>query len=205
MNEEKPILFKGDMVVALLDNRKTQTRRMVRLPLIDRQLTGCEIAGSEINGMLKEGRFDICPHGKPGDRLWVKETWVGSQTTMMGYFKADLQYWNHATNKPSKDCGQPELCKWKSPLFMPRWASRITLQIISIHAELLNNISEEDAIAEGAMYHDGGTIGHSGYRYDYRDVFSSAKWAYVHLWESINGNGSWKSNPWVWVLTFQKL
>lgn len=199
--------MKGPMVLATLDGRKTQTRRVVKFPLVERNHTGCEIAGCEINSVMRDPCHSyLCPYGKRGDHLWVKETWIGSQTSIMGYFRADLQYWNHATNKPSPDCGQPELCKWKPSIFMPRWRSRLTLEVLSVRAERLQDITESDCIAEGAMYHDGGHIGHSGYRYDYSSpVYTSAINAYAHLWESINGEGSWALNSWVWVIDFKRI
>jgi hypothetical protein len=99
-----------------------------------------------------------------------------------------------------------KLCQWRPSIFMPRWASRIALEIVQVRVERLQDISEQDAIAEGAMYHDGGGIGHSGWRHDFKDVFSSAKASFCYLWDSINDKRfPWTSNPWVWVLAFRKV
>ena len=95
--------------------------------------------------------------------------------------------------------------KWRPSIHMPRWASRITLEITSVRVERLQDIAEDGAKAEGAAWHDGGRYGHSGWRHDEKDVHSDARSAYARLWEEINGHGSWAANPWVWVIQFRKI
>ena len=88
---------------------------------------------------------------------------------------------------------------------MPRWASRITLEVTGVRVERLQQTSEEDARAEGAMFHDGRGIGHSGWRHDYADVHDDARSSFAAIWQSINGPKSWAVNPWVWVVSFRRL
>ena len=213
--KERPILFSAPMVRAILDGRKTQTRRIVK----PQPPGSCRY---EINGNQDKAYcvFDDaglpggigfcpptarskdhllpCPYGKPGDRLWVRETW--QQVTQ-----------DVATVKPIdvlRDCKQGvcyaadgERCpitygqvklRWRPSIFMRRWASRITLEITGVRVERLQDISEEDAIAEGVQC---------------AGVPSSLtnRGAFAKLWESINGPDSWAANPWVWVVEFHKL
>jgi hypothetical protein len=87
---------------------------------------------------------------------------------------------------------------------MPRWASRIRLRITDIRVERLQDISEDDARAEGAMWHDGGTYWHSGWRHDYSDVHADAHSSFARFWNKINGPGAWDANPWVWAISFER-
>ncbi len=96
-------------------------------------------------------------------------------------------------------------CRWRSSSSMPRWASRIELEITSVRVERLHAISEADARDEGAAYHDGHGIGHSGWRHDYGAVHVDARSAYARLWSEQRGPQSWQSNPWVWALTFRRV
>jgi hypothetical protein len=100
---------------------------------------------------------------------------------------------------------KPFHMKWKPSIHMPRWASRITLRITDIRVERLQDISEDDARAEGAMWHDGGTYWHSGWRHDYSDVHADAYSSFARLWNNINGPGAWDANPWVWVVSFERV
>lgn len=205
------------MVRALLDGSKTQTRRVFKVK----------------NGSLWPNPNDLpgmrqilrnCPYGQPGDRLWVRETWQGP---LLAEFETDAdadwyrpsnihQYQNQKHCLYAADGGPPpefmtaddELVRrWKPSIHMPRWASRITLEITGIRVERLQEISEQNAMAEGALFHDGGLIGHSGWRYEKNDgyVYANARSAYAKLWESINGPASWGVNPWVWVVEFKML
>ena len=142
---ERPILFSAPMVRAILDGRKTQTRRILNpqpietLPRTDDRLIDLLVRDS--------------PYGATGDLLWVK---------------------------------------WKPSIYMPRWASRITLEIVSVRVERLKSISEDDAQAEGAEVPMTCDVSHS------------ARNNFAQLWESINGPGSWDANPWVWVVEFKR-
>jgi hypothetical protein len=88
---------------------------------------------------------------------------------------------------------------------MPRWASRITLEITDVRAQRLQDISEEDAKAEGAAFFDGRPIHHHGWRHDLGSVWSTANLSFQSLWSKINGPDSWTENPWVWVITFKRI
>lgn len=175
--KERPIIFSAPMVRALLDGRKTQTRRIIKpQPEVDEHGNLCgEWLSKPLDGLLLPKLQDIvihCPLGEIGDRLWVRETFVRIDDES-GYGSGYTDY------KASHD--HPWQMIWKSPIFMPRWASRITLEITNIRVERLNDISEEDAIAEGV----------------------SSIEEYKVLWKSINK--LW--DPWifVWVIQFQRL
>jgi len=152
--KERPILFSAAMVNAILSGRKTQTRRVVK-PMSRK-------AGGEYTGwVLPEYRTD-CPYGQPGDRLWVRETFGSMIRNVGGTPHEKLAY--RADDPNAVMCysseGMEVPIKWKPSIHMPRWASRITLEIVSVRVERLNEISEQDAIAEGikAMTKDGRTI-----------------------------------------------
>ena len=177
--KERPILFSGPMVRAILDGRKTQTRQVVKnqerawnfwrmfpTPSGDRFAFRCNITTHDLK----------CTYGQQGDRLWVRETWMDSR-------------------------GEDR--RWKSPVTMPRWASRITLEVESVRVERLQEISEEDAKAEGidGWHWDGDVLPFvAANRHLHPAVLK-----YALLWQSINGPGSWAENPWVWVVTFRRV
>jgi len=215
--KERPILFSGPMVRAILDGRKTQTRRIVkhrenRWECSDDGLTGkvwpfwpCYVYGEP------EPIEMPCPYGVAGDRLWVREAWAvvphvtdnGPKHRAKGdgtgvTWRAD---WN----------ANPSGFKWKPSIHMPRWASRITLEITGVRVERLDDISEADAIAEGIESRPISWLPTtSEYRY-YGWIYKHDQWSlspinsYESLWESINGQESWAANPWVWVVEFQKV
>jgi hypothetical protein len=192
---DRPIIFSAPMVRVLLDGRKTQTRRAVRTqPTVIDGVFMHHVAGPK----WESGLPYRCPYGKPGDRLWVKETWhhavpIGVPTTTSDY-KSSL-YVDYRADVAEQ---MQSLWKWKSPMFMPRWASRITLEITDVRVQRLQDISEEDAIAEGIKFLNG--------RYTFNEGLHesrTAKESYMALWESINGVGSWDVNSWVWALSFR--
>ena len=187
----RPMLFKGPMVRAILAGGKTQTRRIVKLPVIDRYGTGCEIAGCELNSCLQQG-LEICPYGKPGDRLWVRETFLWRANRLIPVYRANME--------PAEAAGFGAMYGgWEPSIFMPRSASRITLEITGVRVERLQDISSEDAKAEGVTTNMADvTPGEDAVAWSYIDGY---KW----LWESINGKGSWARNEWVWVIEFKKL
>lgn len=188
--KEHPILFSTPMVKAILEGRKTMTRRIARLK-------------PAFNPMLRESDqweefIKKCPYGIIGDRLWVRETWahVAGHTE----YKADGFDMSEAIE-------MGEFKNWKPSIFMHRRDSRITLEIINVRVERLQEITEKDAIGEGVEEWDIG-IGKS-YK-DYGKNFAmldkvNARQSFFSLWETINGKGSWDSNPWVWVIEFKKL
>ncbi len=219
--KERPILFQGDMVRAILDGRKTQTRRIVK-PTKDRhnfgaELAPCEIAG-EVNGVDPAYRF--CPYGEPGDRLWVKEAWRAAKCSdtlrpselCPGFYKHDMGgFWYEADGaEPAHPVS--EKGRYRHARFMVRWASRITLEVTGVRVERLRDISEADAWAEGCKRGDPWDNG-AGYfpaEEPHPDGicyvgWDSAKEWFSDIWESINGDGSWDANPWVWVVEFQRV
>lgn len=204
--KETPLLFKAAMVRAILDGNKTQTRRVVKLPVIDRNGTGCEIGGTEINSCLAQG-MELCPFGQVGERIWVKETFAvqcAEGVSAVPWYRADYQ--------GDSECDPPAAgVKWKPSIFMPRKASRITLEIVSVRVERLQEISEADAKAEGVTCPERGEVC-SGFIPPISTAHEPEECAcidgyvplYKTLWESINGAGSWEKNPFVWVIEFKK-
>lgn len=193
--KERPILFSGPMVRAILAGQKTQTRRIVRLPAwFADEFT---VFGGEIQKEVE------CPYGVTGDRLWVRETFTPHyfDDGRPGY-RAD---WN---TRASDVASEP---RWRPSIFMPRELSRITLDIASVRVERLQNISEDDARAEGvssdadmlrALRHVRGAAA-------VRAVPSrlhSARNNFAALWDEINGERApWSSNPWVWAVSFARV
>lgn len=198
--KERPILFSLPMVLAILDGRKTQTRRPVKpqIPADAREvafwwhgaLPEETSAPAGVYYSIPSGlRSQPCPYGKPGDRLWVRETWARSSdydgqvllgTDCRVLYRAD-------------DGIQPS--RWRPSIFMPRWASRITLEITGVRVERLQQIRETDAVAEGYQATQNA-----------RGEGSTARDWFWHLWDSINGERyPWSSDPWVWVIEFRKL
>jgi hypothetical protein len=192
------------MVRAILDGRKTQTRRVVKpqpewiRPAVGRDGIAHGYCGSGPENGIR------CPYGQPGDRLWVRETWAPVWEDDTGFCGVGFR----AGGMPEEDKRAGDYMdgtdRWRSPVTMPHWASRITLEIESVRVERLNEISEEDAKAEGICQFQIGDIKAYGLNEADRDsMHSTAKDAYRSLWESINGPGSWTENPWVWVVTFR--
>lgn len=193
--KERPILFSAPMVRALLDGRKTQTRRIVKKlhpscrEMIAHDRIGglftCRDAFSRCVQMLP------CPYGQPSDRLWVKEAFApmeDAQSPGSVQYRADREH--------------PQVTKWKPSIFMPRRASRILLEVVSVRAEQLQDISAADAIAEGIQRTNGdGEWAAEGLAY----TGHSPRETYRELFESINGAGSWDANPWVWVIEFRRI
>jgi hypothetical protein len=175
--KERPILFSAQMVLAILAGRKTQTRRIMKLPLKDPDF-GCELSGSETT---IESAQRLCPYGKPGDQLWVKEALQASDGDGSPIqYQAD-GYIDFGSNWVWKRLRLPSM-------FCPRGMSRIKLEITSVRVQKLQDISERDCCAEGM----GSPIT--------RDC---KKPKFQALWDSINGN--WNENPWVWVVEFKTL
>lgn len=188
--KERGMIFNGEMVRAILDGGKTQTRRPVKVPHIDRDAM-CELSGNELAGELSAGNYRNSPHGKPGDRIWVRETWARYNIDQDSH---DMAY------RATPPADWPEEGRWRPSIHMPRWASRITLEITCVRVERLNSISQEDAQAEGMEL--------TGWRTTYSDPDSGGEvWTpydnFAQLWESIYGEESWQANPWVWVIEFK--
>lgn len=210
--KEHPILFTSAMVKAILAGKKTQTRRIVK-PQPGNDLHGHLCWGPPREPMqwwVTDPQKDIaphCPYGKPGDKLWVRETW-GVASIYDSVKPRDLKP-NHM--KVNFD-GQLEGVKKRPSIFMPRWASRIQLEIVSVRVQRLNDISANDAEAEGIVETEFWTPRELESRPfeekwwdDYHFWENYPQLAYSRLWESINGKGSWELNPWVWVVEFKKV
>lgn len=194
--KENPILFSSAMVRAILDGRKTQTRRIVKDQPSERECVRYDTITGEVVYEKDESSRIIPPaHGQPGDRLWVKETFRLANKTQsepdVVYRADDPEVW-----------GAP----WKPSIFMPRKFSRITLEIESVRVERLHEISRQDAMAEGIYLNENDywTAGEMEPGKVLRGL-ESLELAYGRLWDYINGPGSWDKNPWVWVIQFRRL
>lgn len=214
--KERPILFSGPMVRAILEGRKTQTRRVMKPQPFYNDYTKdwftflgkhkTYFAWGENQEPPIVDMIEYNPYGEPacchleGDRLWVRETWLedrisGLPTDQHGqpHYKA-----NGYTNQIIVDSWNGQ---WKPSIFMPRWASRITLEITDIRVERVQQISEQDIEAEGTPVNP---MGQLSYRHDYHQRLKD--WQY--LWDKINGTKpgyDWQSNPFVWVIEFKRI
>ncbi len=221
---ERGMIFNAEMVRAILDGRKTQTRRPVKFPVHDKNL-GCELAGNELAGELSAGNYLNSAFGKPGDRIWVREAFrVHSRATDVAtlvYKASERNSWTEQTHRvPVAVCNKPATPeKWTPSLHMPRWASRILLEITDVRVERLNAISEEDAQSEGVHTEvwDQTVVARN---YAARDEFFQFwsedmphyvemnqlyRSSFTSLWESIYGAENWQANPWVWVIEFKRV
>lgn len=199
--KERPILFSAPMVRAILEGRKTQTRRIVK-PQPDR-IIGKYPAIDDFGDL----EAIHCPYGQPGDRLWVRETWAINHNWDSFYPDTDMTFedmglfYRSDENTERDTFGFGSHGKWRPSIHMPRAASRILLEVQDVRIERLQDISENDAIAEGVK--EGCFTGHY---VDYADQdyqFDNAKDSFRSLWQSIHGPESWDANPWVWVVTFK--
>ncbi len=196
---ERPIIFSGPMVRAILEGRKTQTRRVVKGNPIDIvTLIGADDKPTGEYGLcfhpsVIERRVS-CPYGQPGDRLWVRET-RGINRHGDVVYRADTSDFSHDVRDENQ--------KWKPSIHMPRRASRITLEVLRVRVERLQEISEEDAKAEGAEMQpaETGQLDANGNPIEK----GSYRLGFYSLWESINGPGSWIENPWVWAVKFPRI
>jgi len=191
----RPILFSGAMVRALLDGSKTQTRRALKVR--------CQEIGERDDGSLwpwsenpdtAADHWHACPYGQPGDRLWVRETFCDLDDGEFEY-RAD------------GECDPNVVPRWTPSIHMPRAASRILLEIVSVRVERLQDISAADAKAEGVRPDEVRQISCFGLGQKDRDTLrkEAAVRPYTALWESINGTGSWQANPWVRVVEFKQV
>lgn len=230
---DRGILFSAPMVLALLAGTKTQTRRIINLPDIEKVETFVQVATERATGRRvyemkdKRGQHVYRPAGKGlldphfkaphavGDRLWVRESW---RTTMMNNSKAPRDI--HPSSLIEFEASRPADCqplggKRRPGMFMPRWASRLTLKVLEDRIERLQDITDADAIAEGIekfsyQGSDPAFIGDWAWK-DYEDHPHAVAGfrkdlpvkSYRSLWGSINGAASWVNNPWVTVTTFE--
>lgn len=226
--KERPLLFSAPMVRALLDGTKTQTRRVVptwqqpahdpspgfpdmewgAIAQRDRQW-GFAVFGMTAEACARElAASGCCPYGQPGDRLWVRETHrpIFGQTCgliCVDYRADPREKWERLGDAP--DCLIKS--KWTPSIHMRREYSRILLEVVSVRVERLQEISDQDAIAEGIV-HQKVPLGVSQRFRFYvpgAGVEDTAVTAYRELWKSINGADSWDANPWVWVVEFKRI
>jgi len=211
--KERPIIFSAPMVRAILAGAKTQTRRVVKPAGWDP--ASAEYGKARIGVHPNAPKMGLqayfhhlesdtwhgvgCPYGKHGDRLWVREAWdfiaEGDPGTPSC---AGIRYWADAgyqLRTPPSTYNPLLYREWRvrPPIHMPRWASRITLEVTGVRVERLQKISEADAIAEGV------TAG------KYRGLERAVARTYSDLWEQMHGPNSWAANPWVWVVEFKRL
>ena len=201
--KERPILMSTPMVQAILDGRKTMTRRIIKLP----KKYNWYVFDGEVHldsDSNEDYTFD-CPYGKIGDVLWVRETWqneceeiqIAGGDWSNAYLNATGKFVYKADGEVlPKD--SVAFGKWKPSIHMPREACRLRLEITDIKVGRVQDISEEDAMKEGVK----GTGLSSAIS---ADEIETARDRFLSLWESINGPDSWHSNPWVWVVSFKKL
>lgn len=257
--KERPIPFSRPMVRAVLDDRKTTTRRALSVRALKNISIGAQIG--ECHELPTEGPLhpnsvgyynDFCPYGKPGDRLWGRENWWQAGDWLASYPEDDAGAWcgsrrvvYTADGKPPNEpnnhypsglrngaysAAEPnKIWRHRPSIHMYRWASRILLEITDVRIERLQDISEEQAIAEGCFFTDyGRQCGHggtgwkdvgdcpapesahqqrNGWMWDtttsHEQCLGSARHAFGNLWESLGGN--WDANPWVWVVEFRRL
>lgn len=222
---ERGMIFNGEMVRAILDGRKTQTRRiMAPQPADDIERSAFpnpDAIGWKSSLKHKHGSTTahFCPFGAVGDRIWVRETFQGPlfDYEQMEAFLEDsskfekpefCQYAADGGHRPEyQDADDNLRYGWRPSIHMPRWASRITLEITDVRVERLNAISEEDAEAEGINME---ALADSQDRYDCIADHNmtgrpTATGAFKYLWESIYGAENWQANPWVWVIEFKRV
>ena len=234
--KERPILFNDEMVRAILDGRKTQTRRVVKLNAAGR---ASEI-GSHRNWHLEDpDAVSACPYGQPGDRLWVREAWKYADWTEQGepfiQYRADgaeligdfPEEWADRLSDEWALLSEPANYqidnraadrRWRPSIHMPRWASRIDLEVVSVRVERVQEISHTDCMAEGVRIYTFEATGDHPRMYGFitdadgpdehgTAPHHSSKDAYAKLWDSINAKRgySWESNPWVWVVEFKRV
>ncbi|HAG3179117.1 TPA: hypothetical protein G8Z49_004587 [Salmonella enterica] len=223
--KERGMIFNGEMVRAILDGRKTQTRRIVNpQPELTKgsgfSWKGC-LYGSGSNDRETNRNFAHikCPFGKPGDRIWVRETYHGplfDYEHMESYLEDSSKFEKpdfciyRADGNPAPefyDADDNLHCGWRPSIHMPRWASRILLEITNVRVERLNSISEQDALREGI---DRERLEESQDNYDCIADHNmtgrpTATGAFKYLWESIYGEENWQANPWVWVIEFKRV
>lgn len=243
--KERPIIFAGESVRGILAGRKTQTRRLLRTPgsvpnyarfesvhKVGGQLYAAfktpwarvvEAMGWKSDPTAADGRepweFEISgvrhPHGAPGDRLWVRETWQpfwapGRETAPASLATPDGWRIGYVATDGVREYHDPDdglVARCKSPLHMPRWASRLTLEVVAVRVERLQSISEADAMAEGVDPNAPTSArinGEPGQVHCFGPT--AARMTFAFLWDGINGKRApWASNPWVWVVEFQRV
>jgi hypothetical protein len=198
----RPMLYSAPMVRALLDGTKTQTRRVLKVQPPTGTTQFCTYHYPDPRkhhwAMDDDSLLDFavpCRYGEPGDQIWVRENHAPPQPDCWGAWDA----WMRDDTKSPKpiihyqaDGGEPWVEKWRPSIHMPRWASRITLEITQVRVERLQDISRGDAMAEGCPFPN-------------MAAGPDPRQWYAELWDQINGPGAWALNPWVWAVSFKRL
>ena len=191
MMKERPILFSGEMVRAILDGRKTMTRRVCKYqPSMSVRKAGPMWSIKGGDALWDFGNKIVsCPYGQPGDFLWVREAWM--PFTEQGCPVGATIY--RATDHPEPDGDSP--LRWNPSIFMPKSASRITLEITAVRVERVQDISDDDALLEGCP---------SG---NQKEGMFTSRFYFRGLWDSLNAKRGygWNSNCWIWAITFKRL
>ena len=194
--KERPILFNADMVRAILDGRKTQTRRVV---------TAKQMAKAH-GLMMEDEAIDWCPYSRDGcRRLWVRETWGLDEPGILKKCNGKLGLYMDGTAldshfsvlyKATQAMDPDYPMYWRPSIHMPRWASRITMEVVDVRVERVKSIDHDDARKEGVVLDT--VAGGGDDRYP---------WAFHRLWDSINAKRGfgWDVNPWVWAVTFKQV
>lgn len=214
--KERPIIMRGDEVRAILEGRKSQTRRVIKpqpqpngiwskslgdfLCLIDEYPPSATIWNGAWLG-ADAGELNCCPYGIPGDRMWARETWFHDFEHNRTFYRADadrdgtVPYLVSGAGGFGGGVGNAHIDRWRPSIHMPRWASRLTLEIKSVRVERVQEISEEDALAEGVEMAEAtdGALSHA--------------LGFSNLWDAINAKRGygWDVNPWVWVIEFERV
>lgn len=210
MIKERPILFTAEMVNAILAGNKTMTRRVIKPQphpdFLSRGIAGMAAQWPKQDGIrifMKDGCSELvkCPYGRPGDRLWVREAWRAAKcydelngTQLTGKISGrNIKY----IEGVDKFLSGPQIGRYRHARFMPRWASRITLEITNIKVERAQDITDTDALREGVDRTNTSITSIPGY----------AVQRFKALWDSIykDWGYGWDSNPWVWVIKFKKI
>jgi hypothetical protein len=207
--KERPILFSGAMIRALLDGKKTQTRRVVKPQPVDGEPWPDARSCLEWNDIVHDTDYYVgcewCPYGQPGDRLWVHETW---QINHVMYDRGpipkehpvdfgqpvDLIYRADGEFDEQFEIDEGGSC-WRPSIHMPRWASRLTLEVTGVRVERVQQISVEDMRAEGFQPNNEVSL-------LWRETLAEN---FRTLWDEINPKHPWDSNPWVWVVEFKRV
>jgi hypothetical protein len=205
MHKEIPILFSTPMVQAILEGRKTMTRRIVKFP---KDFTG-EVFNNAPYGLkyssnLYGDTVQRLAYALPNDLLWVRESFFDAADYKNAPIFSNIQGdYIYKTDTDFIGCH-----KWKPSIHMPKAAARIWLEVTHVTAQLLHDITEEDAIAEGIEQIKGYTFQmYKNYRPEHgpNDGYQHAPSSFMSLWKKINGEASWNANPWVWVVSFKVL
>lgn len=185
--KDRPILFSADMIKAILEGRKTETRRIVKKIALEAILNG------DRDTMTFQNEYgdslpitNLCRYGKPGDQLWVREAWCE-------HWIHNGEEWIESGYRYKATDEKDPRAKWRPSIHMPRSASRITLEIVSIRVEKLRDISVTDCLKEGI------------HPCRPTDDFGKEITMFSNLWDSINRTHPWSSNPWVWVVEFRRI